>query len=197
MARIPFRPGPPSPSLARALILLSAAALTPISVRAQVYEVLHTFTGTGDDGANPRGTLVQVRKRFLRHDEGRRRHDGGCAPRAAARSSSSTPPATSRRCTPSTRQRRRNRPDRRPHARDRRKSLRNDSRWRARLGDGAVYRFEPAAGRSRRSTASTAIPAGGSRSHRRDGRNRREALRGDHLWTLRRRHRRTAPRSSG
>ena len=65
MARIPFRPGPPSPGrLARALILLAAAALTPISARAQVYEVLHSFSGTNDDGAGPRGTLVQVGNDF-------------------------------------------------------------------------------------------------------------------------------------
>ena len=66
MARIPFRPGPPTPSgrLARALILLAAAALVPISVGAQDYQVLHSFTGVDGDGAGPRGTLVQVGNNF-------------------------------------------------------------------------------------------------------------------------------------
>ena len=46
------------------LLILLAPALGPAAAGAQVYEVLHTFTGANGDGASPHGTLVQVGNDF-------------------------------------------------------------------------------------------------------------------------------------
>jgi uncharacterized repeat protein (TIGR03803 family) len=46
------------------LIGLVSAAIAASPSRAQTYQVLHTFTGTNGDGAEPRGALIQVGSDF-------------------------------------------------------------------------------------------------------------------------------------
>ncbi|HEX4441094.1 MAG TPA: choice-of-anchor tandem repeat GloVer-containing protein [Thermoanaerobaculia bacterium] len=48
----------------RAWFVLAATVLAPLCASAQVYQVLHTFTGTNGDGSTPSGTLIQIGSDF-------------------------------------------------------------------------------------------------------------------------------------
>ena len=174
----------------RRLLAFCILMTVGIPAMAQNYQVIHTFTGTGDDGSGPRGTLVQVGTDLYGTTNGGGDHGVGTVFRIDSSGGVSTvysfDPATDDGSFPAAGL---------ILAAD--GNLYGTAISGGALGDGAVYRFDPGSGTATTIHSFDRDTGGWYRGHSVTEGTDGNLYVGHDLRPLRRRHRRLRPRSSG